>query len=200
MAAAVFLSDFLGDLAGVEAALARPPTGAWGVLMQVLDPAEEEFPFDGRTIFESMGGTLRHETQQAGDLRGALSGAAGRTQGPAGRAGARCRAGIITRHHTGQPAQSALLWAYRALEGGRDDRWPLALPRRCCCWALVALPILWLLLRAVPPAPIRRRFPGVALLLGLTDEDRRPTRRRGGCCCCGCWRWRRRSSALPGRS
>ncbi len=36
--------------------------------------------------------------------------------------------------------------------------------------ALVALPILWILLRAVPPAPIRRRFPGVALLLGLKDE------------------------------
>ena len=36
---------------------------------------------------------------------------------------------------------------------------------------LLALPILWLLLRAVPPAPIRRRFPGVALLLGLTDDE-----------------------------
>lgn len=35
---------------------------------------------------------------------------------------------------------------------------------------LIALPILWILLRAVPPAPIRRRFPGVALLLGLRDE------------------------------
>ena len=32
--------------------------------------------------------------------------------------------------------------------------------------ALLALPILWLILRAVPPAPMRRRFPGVALLLG----------------------------------
>ncbi|MFN0113748.1 MAG: DUF4159 domain-containing protein [Paracoccaceae bacterium] len=43
---------------------------------------------------------------------------------------------------------------------------------------LAALPILWLILRAVPPAPIRRRFPGVALLLGLKDEtteaDRTP--------------------------
>jgi len=38
-------------------------------------------------------------------------------------------------------------------------------------WGLVALPVLWLLLRAVPPAPIRRRFPGVALLLGLTDDE-----------------------------
>lgn len=41
-------------------------------------------------------------------------------------------------------------------------------------WLLVtlaALPILWIILRAVPPAPIRRRFPGVALLLGLRDDD-----------------------------
>ena len=37
--------------------------------------------------------------------------------------------------------------------------------------ALGALPILWLLLRAVPPAPIKRRFPGVALLLGLQDDE-----------------------------
>ncbi|MEO0371717.1 MAG: DUF4159 domain-containing protein, partial [Pseudomonadota bacterium] len=37
--------------------------------------------------------------------------------------------------------------------------------------ALAALPVLWLILRAVPPAPIRRRFPGVALLLGLSDDD-----------------------------
>ncbi len=36
--------------------------------------------------------------------------------------------------------------------------------------ALGALPLLWWLLRAVPPAPVVRRFPGVALLLGLTDE------------------------------
>ncbi|MEM8591008.1 MAG: DUF4159 domain-containing protein [Pseudomonadota bacterium] len=37
--------------------------------------------------------------------------------------------------------------------------------------ALAALPVLWILLRAVPPAPIRRRFPGVALLLGLADDE-----------------------------
>ncbi|MEJ2003131.1 MAG: BatA domain-containing protein, partial [Maritimibacter sp.] len=37
--------------------------------------------------------------------------------------------------------------------------------------ALIALPALWWLLRAVPPAPIRRAFPGVILLLGLEDRD-----------------------------
>ncbi len=37
--------------------------------------------------------------------------------------------------------------------------------------ALVALPLLWLILRAVPPAPVRRLFPAVTLLLGLRDDD-----------------------------
>ena len=37
--------------------------------------------------------------------------------------------------------------------------------------ALLALPILWLLLRAVPPAPIKHLFPAVALLIGLKDRD-----------------------------
>ncbi|MCR8549034.1 DUF4159 domain-containing protein [Salipiger sp. P9] len=36
---------------------------------------------------------------------------------------------------------------------------------------LIALPVLWVILRAVPPAPIRRMFPGVVLLLGLKDEE-----------------------------
>ena len=44
--------------------------------------------------------------------------------------------------------------------------------------ALLGLPVLWLLLRAVPPAPVRRFFPGVILLLGLRDKtqisDRTP--------------------------
>ncbi len=48
---------------------------------------------------------------------------------------------------------------------------PIAFTAPWLLLALAALPILWILLRAVPPAPIRRRFPGVALLLGLTDDD-----------------------------
>ncbi|MCB1371668.1 MAG: DUF4159 domain-containing protein [Rhodobacteraceae bacterium] len=41
---------------------------------------------------------------------------------------------------------------------------------------LAALPVLWWLLRAVPPAPARRAFPGVRLLLGLDDPERMPER------------------------
>ncbi|SNR43857.1 DUF4159 domain-containing protein [Paracoccus sediminis] len=36
--------------------------------------------------------------------------------------------------------------------------------------ALIALPVLWILLRALPPAPRQVAFPGVALLRGLLDK------------------------------
>jgi hypothetical protein len=48
---------------------------------------------------------------------------------------------------------------------------PLAFTAPWLLLGLLVLPILWLLLRAVPPAPVRRRFPSVVLLLGLQDED-----------------------------
>lgn len=39
---------------------------------------------------------------------------------------------------------------------------------------LLALPVLWWLLRAVPPAPVRRLFPAVSLLIGLKDPETTP--------------------------
>ncbi len=116
---AVFLSDFLGPLDGLETALAfAADRGVRGVLMQLLDPSEEDFPFTGRTIFDSMGGTISHETQSAAALRDRyLARLAERKERLA--ALARAVGWHYACHHTGHPAQTALLWAYRALEGGR---------------------------------------------------------------------------------
>ncbi len=47
---------------------------------------------------------------------------------------------------------------------------PLGFATPALLAGLIALPVLWWLLRAVPPAPVIRRFPGVALLIGLKDE------------------------------
>ncbi len=41
---------------------------------------------------------------------------------------------------------------------------------------LLGLPLLWWLLRVAPPAPIRRHFPAVTLLLGLADRENTPER------------------------
>lgn len=116
---AVFLSDFLGPLDPLQAALAQAAEqGVRGALLQVLDPAEEDFPFGGRTIFASMGGTLAHETQSAGALRARyLDRLAERKAALA--ALARAAGWHYDCHHTGQSAQMALLWLYQALEGGR---------------------------------------------------------------------------------
>ncbi|MEM6906692.1 MAG: DUF58 domain-containing protein, partial [Pseudomonadota bacterium] len=66
----VFLSDFMGPRAEVIPRLTEAAgRGISGVLLQILDPAEETFPFAGRTRFESMGREVRHETDQARTLR-----------------------------------------------------------------------------------------------------------------------------------
>ena len=116
---AVFLSDFLGPLDGVEDALARAADrGVRGAILQILDPAEEEFPFDGRVIFASMGGGLSHETRQAGGLRDRYLARLAERKDRLATLG-RAVGWHVSTHHTGSPAQSALLWLYRALEGGR---------------------------------------------------------------------------------
>ena len=116
---AVFLSDFLGDMTGVEQAMARASDkGVRGALVQVLDPAEESFPFDGRTIFESMGGTLRHETLRAGDLKARYLARLAERKDRLAALGRASGWHSLT-HHTGESAQAALLWLYRAMERGR---------------------------------------------------------------------------------
>ncbi len=113
---ALFISDFLGDLAPFEAALTKAADrGVRGVLLQLLDPQEESFPFDGRTIFESMTGSLRHETLKAGDLRSRyLDRLAARKDHL--RHLARTTGWQFTTHHSNAAPSLALLWLYQALE------------------------------------------------------------------------------------
>lgn len=116
---ALFVSDFMGDITSVEAQLTRAADrGVRGVLYQVLDPEEEAFPFDGRTIFESMGKTITHETLKAGDLRDRYLDRLARRKARLADL-ARATDWQYACHHTGDSAQSALLWLYGALERRR---------------------------------------------------------------------------------
>lgn len=113
---ALFISDFMGPLEPLEAALtAAADRGVRGALLQVLDPEEEAFPYDGRTVFESMGGRLQHETLQAGALRDRyLQRLAERKARLAELA--RITGWQVDCHHTGESAQAALMWLFGALE------------------------------------------------------------------------------------
>ena len=117
-AAAMFASDFLGDMAPVELALTKAADrGVRGVLLQVLDPSEEEFAFHGRTIFESVGGSMRHETLKANDLRNRYLARLAQRKDELQRLCTRTgwQYGL---HNTEKSPQSGLLWLYQAISGG----------------------------------------------------------------------------------
>lgn len=117
-ARALFISDFMGDIQEAKLALTKAADrGVRGVLMHILDPSEEAFPFTGRTIFESVGGSLRHETLKANDLKDRY------LERLAERKSELQKLCAVTGwqygvHHTDSSAQSALLWLYRALDTG----------------------------------------------------------------------------------
>ena len=112
-------SDFLGDIDPVKKALtSATDRGVQGVLVQILDPSEESFPFDGRTIFQSMAGALEFETLKAKSLRDTYL---ARLTQRKDDLGALCRrtGWRLYIHHTDRPAEPALLWLYQALERQR---------------------------------------------------------------------------------
>ncbi|MAM63941.1 DUF58 domain-containing protein [Maritimibacter sp. UBA3975] len=114
---AVFVSDFMADPAPIEAALATAADrGVTGVLLQILDPSEEAFPFDGRTVFHSVGNSLEFETRKAGELRDRYLDRLARRKERLG-AMADLTGWRFHTHHTNDSPSSALLWIYAALEG-----------------------------------------------------------------------------------
>ncbi|TVP70560.1 MAG: DUF58 domain-containing protein [Rhodobacteraceae bacterium] len=115
----VFLSDFLGDPGHLQLCVGRAADrGIRGAMVQVLDPVEEEFPYQGRSIFESMTGALRHETLRANDLQARYRARlAERKDILAGLA--RTTGWQLLTHHTDQPASAALMWLWQQLDAGR---------------------------------------------------------------------------------
>lgn len=116
-ARACFISDFLSPLDEVRTALTKAADrGVRGVLLQTLDPMEEDFPWRGRTVFTSIGGTVRHETLKAADLRARYLDrlAARKAELQSLCAATGWQYGL---HHTSASAQSGLLWLYGAMEG-----------------------------------------------------------------------------------
>jgi uncharacterized protein (DUF58 family) len=115
---AVFLSDFMGPRDAVFPALiSAAGQGIAGIYVQILDPAEEDFPYSGRTRFESMGRQVRHETDQAASLRDAYLHRLAERRDDLMQVARRAGWQLVL-HRTDESPRAALLQLYGILGGG----------------------------------------------------------------------------------
>jgi uncharacterized protein (DUF58 family) len=118
----VILGDLLEPLQTLEAGL----TGiagrqVHGHVVQILDPAEETFPFAGRTEFHDAASGLTYTAGRAEAIRGAylarMAERRRRLRALSDRLGWSC-----TVHHTDHPAQQPVLALHARLSGGSNPR------------------------------------------------------------------------------
>lgn len=114
---AVFFSDFMGPREDMLAALRHAADrGVSGACMQIVDPAEEAFPFDGRLVLTSVGGSVAFETHRARSLQDAYRRKLAERRDEIAAA---CRAAgwRFEIHRTSESPRKALLWLYGAISG-----------------------------------------------------------------------------------
>jgi uncharacterized protein (DUF58 family) len=118
-AALVLVSDFLDPLEDLRPRVEHfAMRGIRGHLLQILDPAEEDLPFQGRTRFEGIEDQLVLNVGRAEDLRESYHRAL-RAHRATLHDLARHYGWSFALHHTDKPPQSALLALYAALAGER---------------------------------------------------------------------------------
>ena len=118
-ASVVLISDFYFDPAAQgQALMTFAAQGARGVLLQVVDPAEEDFPYKGRVEFQDVESanrlTLGAADARAADYRHAFAAHRASLAAIAARVGWRFIA-----HRTDAPATTALMALYTAIAGAR---------------------------------------------------------------------------------
>lgn len=115
----LFLSDFFGDMDALRSALsAAVARRARGVLMQVVDPVEETFPYSGRVLFESIGGAMRYDADRAESLKDAYRERLA-TRRDTLRDMARQAGWTFAIHRTDAPTTPALMKIYQTLQAKR---------------------------------------------------------------------------------
>jgi len=115
----VWLSDFLRPPAEIETALRRFGEGrAGGYLVHIVDPAEEDFPYSGRTRFEAPDEDRRETLGRAETVAAAY-----RARFKAHSEALALLAGKLgwsyLMHRTDKPPQTALVALYAEMSGGK---------------------------------------------------------------------------------
>lgn len=116
----VLIADILDPIEEISSWISRvASTGARGHIVQVLDPIEETFPFDGRIEFHDLEDGIRLTTGRAESWRQAyqdrLEAHRAEVRDIAKRAG-----WTYVLHHTDRPAAEPLLVLHSSLSGGAE--------------------------------------------------------------------------------
>ena len=119
---AVLMSDFFGDLEKLKLAISEAASRrVKGILLQVIDPAEEAFPYKGRILFESISGSLKYDADRAESLHGAYRNKLAERR-EALKLLARKAGWRFAIHRTDQPVSPALMMLHQTLENARAGR------------------------------------------------------------------------------
>ena len=119
---AVFMSDFFGDLAPLKVAMNEAASRrVKGVLLQIVDPAEEAFPYKGRVLFESIAGGLRYDADRAESLHDAYREKLAERR-DALKLIARQAGWRFAMHRTDQSVSPTLMMLHQTLENARSGR------------------------------------------------------------------------------
>ncbi len=114
---AVMVSDFLSDADEIAARIQRHAVaGVRGHLLQVLDPAEEDLPFHGRTEFEGLEDQRKLTFGRVETVRDAYHARLEHHRSTL-RAATRRFGWTFTTHRTDRPPQTAVLALHAALSG-----------------------------------------------------------------------------------
>lgn len=118
----VLLSDFLSPIPQIEDSLGRlAASGVNGHVVQVLDPAEEALPYEGRAEFIGMSNEVRWTAERAETLRDDYL-ERFQAHREAVRQLARKAGWSFTVHHTDRPATEPLLALISRLQAGEAAR------------------------------------------------------------------------------
>ena len=191
LAEIVVLSDFWSPIDEIRTMLAGlSASGAHGTLIQIVDPAEESFPYSGRIEFvEPEGGgviTAGRAERWARDYvaRVALHRDQIRSETDkldwlfsthTTRPLRRRTAAVPAWRHDGEQGQRA----HRDRQGGAQRMiagLPLSFAEPLLLLGLLSLPLLWWLLRVMPPRPRRIEFPPTRLLFDIAPKEETPSR------------------------
>jgi uncharacterized protein (DUF58 family) len=118
----VWLSDFLCPLPALENVLHRfMQSGVGGYLVHIVDPAEEDFPYEGRTRFEAPGGEM---SETLGRAESVASSYRSRFRAHAETVAllARRQGWTYLAHRTDRSPQTALVALYAEMSGAAHPR------------------------------------------------------------------------------